>query len=133
MTLVDHLGGMQLAISAAISNAFKTPEARTHACVTRARCALRQVLFGRLSPPRVRLLCVQVIKLFALKQPAQLRQRLEQLQARDGDAGLCTLRAPTPARALTRPSTRTPRSATRSWARSPRRAPRSRPSRSWLR
>ena len=28
MTLVDHLSSVQLAISAAISNAFKTPEAR---------------------------------------------------------------------------------------------------------
>uniref|UniRef100_A0A672M477 Protein LZIC-like n=1 Tax=Sinocyclocheilus grahami TaxID=75366 RepID=A0A672M477_SINGR len=43
MTLVDELGGMQLAIQAAISQAFKTPE---------------------------------VIRLFAKKQPGQLRTRL---------------------------------------------------------
>lgn len=46
-TLVDHLGSVQLAIAAAISSAFQTPE---------------------------------VIKLFALREPAQLRQRLEQVQ-----------------------------------------------------
>jgi len=46
-TLVDHLGSVQLAIAAAISSAFKTPE---------------------------------VIKLFALREPGQLRQRLEQVQ-----------------------------------------------------
>ncbi|XP_072043729.1 protein LZIC-like [Amphiura filiformis] len=50
MTLVDELNGMQLAIQAAISQAFKTPE---------------------------------VIKLFAKKQPGQLRQRLAQVE-RDG-------------------------------------------------
>ncbi|CAB1329736.1 unnamed protein product [Coregonus sp. 'balchen'] len=43
MTLVDELGGMQLAIQAAISQAFKTPE---------------------------------VIRMFAKKQPGQLRTRL---------------------------------------------------------
>ncbi|XP_025260281.1 protein LZIC isoform X4 [Theropithecus gelada] len=43
MTLVDELSGMQLAIQAAISQAFKTPE---------------------------------VIRLFAKKQPGQLRTRL---------------------------------------------------------
>ncbi|KJE94059.1 hypothetical protein CAOG_08818 [Capsaspora owczarzaki ATCC 30864] len=47
MSLVDSLGSMQLAIQAAISNAFKTPE---------------------------------VIRLFAKKQPGQLRQRLTDLQ-----------------------------------------------------
>jgi len=53
MTLVDQLSGMQLAIQAAISEAFKTPE---------------------------------VIKLFAKKQPGQLRQRLSELQ-RDQSLG----------------------------------------------
>ena len=47
MTLVDTLSGMKLAIQAAVSQAFKTPE---------------------------------VIKLFALAQPAQLRHKLEQVQ-----------------------------------------------------
>ncbi|EDO30486.1 predicted protein [Nematostella vectensis] len=47
MTLVDHLNGMQLAIQAAISDAFKTPE---------------------------------VIRMFAKKQPGQLRQRLSEMQ-----------------------------------------------------
>ncbi|KAJ8021912.1 Protein LZIC [Holothuria leucospilota] len=47
MTLVDDLNAMQLAIQAAISQAFKTPE---------------------------------VIRLFAKKQPGQLRQRLAELQ-----------------------------------------------------
>ena len=47
VTLVDTLGGMKLAIQAAVSQAFKTPE---------------------------------VIKLFALAQPAQLRHKLEQVQ-----------------------------------------------------
>ncbi|KAM8829380.1 protein LZIC [Synchiropus picturatus] len=46
MTLVDELGGMQLAIQAAISQAFKTPE---------------------------------VIRLFAKKQPGQLRTRLSEM------------------------------------------------------
>ncbi|XP_066547450.1 protein LZIC [Amia ocellicauda] len=46
MTLVDELGGMQLAIQAAISQAFKTPE---------------------------------VIRLFAKKQPGQLRIRLAEM------------------------------------------------------
>uniref|UniRef100_A0A671L807 Protein LZIC n=1 Tax=Sinocyclocheilus anshuiensis TaxID=1608454 RepID=A0A671L807_9TELE len=46
MTLVDELGGMQLAIQAAISQAFKTPE---------------------------------VIRLFAKKQPGQLRTRLAEM------------------------------------------------------
>ncbi|KAM9855712.1 protein LZIC isoform 1-T2 [Aulostomus maculatus] len=46
MTLVDDLGGMQLAIQAAISQAFKTPE---------------------------------VIRLFAKKQPGQLRTRLAEM------------------------------------------------------
>ncbi|XP_028438618.1 protein LZIC isoform X2 [Perca flavescens] len=46
MTLVDELSGMQLAIQAAISQAFKTPE---------------------------------VIRLFAKKQPGQLRTRLAEL------------------------------------------------------
>ncbi|XP_072306256.1 protein LZIC isoform X1 [Eucyclogobius newberryi] len=46
MTLVDDLGGMQLAIQAAISQAFKTPE---------------------------------VIRLFAKKQPGQLRTRLGEM------------------------------------------------------
>eukprot|EP00794_Sanderia_malayensis_P015294 gene15294-16871_t len=53
MTLVDELSGMQLAIQAAISEAFKTPE---------------------------------VIKLFAKKQPGQLRQRFLELQ-RDQSLG----------------------------------------------
>lgn len=53
MTLVDELSCMQLAIQAAISEAFKTPE---------------------------------VIKLFAKKQPGQLRQRLAELQ-RDQNLG----------------------------------------------
>eukprot|EP01098_Paradermamoeba_levis_P000188 TRINITY_DN101_c0_g1_i1.p1 TRINITY_DN101_c0_g1~~TRINITY_DN101_c0_g1_i1.p1 ORF type:complete len:189 (-),score=61.31 TRINITY_DN101_c0_g1_i1:89-655(-) len=47
MTLVDALGSVQLAIQAAVSQAFHTPE---------------------------------VIKLFAKKQPGQLRQRLANLQ-----------------------------------------------------
>lgn len=47
MTLVDQLNRMQLAIQAAISDAFKTPE---------------------------------VIRLFAKKQPGQLRQRLSEMQ-----------------------------------------------------
>jgi sugar-specific transcriptional regulator TrmB len=47
MTLVDQVGSYQLAIQAAVSKAFKTPE---------------------------------VIKLFAKKQPGQLRQRLTALQ-----------------------------------------------------
>uniref|UniRef100_A0A3P8R8T3 Beta-catenin-interacting ICAT domain-containing protein n=1 Tax=Astatotilapia calliptera TaxID=8154 RepID=A0A3P8R8T3_ASTCA len=46
MTLVDELSGMQLAIQAAISQAFKTPE---------------------------------VIRLFAKKQPGQLRSRLAEM------------------------------------------------------
>lgn len=46
MTLVDELSGMQLAIQAAISQAFKTPE---------------------------------VIRLFAKKQPGQLRTRLHEM------------------------------------------------------
>ncbi|XP_070615424.1 protein LZIC [Erythrolamprus reginae] len=46
MTLVDELGGMQLAIQAAISQAFKTPE---------------------------------VIRMFAKKQPGQLRTRLAEM------------------------------------------------------
>ncbi|KAM8864115.1 protein LZIC [Spinachia spinachia] len=46
MTLVDELGGMQLATQAAISQAFKTPE---------------------------------VIRLFAKKQPGQLRTRLAEM------------------------------------------------------
>ncbi|XP_071946224.1 protein LZIC-like [Antedon mediterranea] len=46
MTLVDNINGIQLAIQAAISQAFKTPE---------------------------------VIKLFAKKQPGQLRQRLAEI------------------------------------------------------
>jgi len=53
VTLVDQLNSMQLAIQAAISEAFKTPE---------------------------------VIKLFAKKQPGQLRQRLSDLQ-RDSNLG----------------------------------------------
>eukprot|EP00112_Aurelia_sp_Birch-Aquarium-sp1_P007881 Seg186.5 transcript_id=Seg186.5/GoldUCD/mRNA.D3Y31 product="Protein LZIC" protein_id=Seg186.5/GoldUCD/D3Y31 len=53
VTLVDQLNSMQLAIQAAISEAFKTPE---------------------------------VIKLFAKKQPGQLRQRLADLQ-RDQNLG----------------------------------------------
>ncbi|XP_031554463.1 protein LZIC-like [Actinia tenebrosa] len=47
MTLVDDLNSMQLAIQAAISEAFKTPE---------------------------------VIRMFAKKQPGQLRQRLAEMQ-----------------------------------------------------
>ncbi len=50
MTLVDELNGMQIAIQAAISQAFKTPE---------------------------------VIRMFAKKQPGQLRQRLAEVE-RDG-------------------------------------------------
>ena len=46
MTLVDEVNRMQLAIQAAISEAFKTPE---------------------------------VIRLFAKKQPGQLRQRLAEV------------------------------------------------------
>lgn len=53
MTLVDQLDGMQLAIQAAISEAFKTPE---------------------------------VIRMFAKKQPDQLRQKLAQMQ-RDVNLG----------------------------------------------
>lgn len=53
MTLVDQLNGMQLAIQAAISEAFKTPE---------------------------------VIRMFAKKQPDQLRQKLAQMQ-RDVNLG----------------------------------------------
>lgn len=53
MTLVDDLGGMQLAIQAAISKAFQTPE---------------------------------VIRMFAKKQPGQLRQRLAELE-RDAKIG----------------------------------------------
>ncbi|EDV23899.1 Protein LZIC [Trichoplax sp. H2] len=53
MTLVDDLNGMQLAIQAAISEAFKTPE---------------------------------VIRLFAKKQPGQLRNRLAEIE-RDGKIG----------------------------------------------
>ncbi|KAF8796120.1 protein LZIC-like [Argiope bruennichi] len=53
MTLVDELGNMQLAIQAAISNAFKTPE---------------------------------VIRMFAKKQPGQLRERLSELE-RDAKIG----------------------------------------------
>ncbi|XP_038075267.1 protein LZIC-like [Patiria miniata] len=53
MTLVDELNGMQIAIQAAISQAFKTPE---------------------------------VIRLFAKKQPGQLRQRLAEVE-RDGKVG----------------------------------------------
>lgn len=53
MTLVDELSSMQLAIAAAISDAFKTPE---------------------------------VIRMFAKKQPDQLRERLSQLQ-RDARIG----------------------------------------------
>ncbi|XP_065196136.1 protein LZIC-like [Sycon ciliatum] len=61
MTLVDTLGAMQLAIQAAVSDAFKTPE---------------------------------VIRLFAKKQPGQLRERLSELR-RDAKVGkisddLCT-------------------------------------------
>eukprot|EP01101_Sappina_pedata_P009591 TRINITY_DN564_c0_g1_i1.p2 TRINITY_DN564_c0_g1~~TRINITY_DN564_c0_g1_i1.p2 ORF type:complete len:202 (+),score=115.00 TRINITY_DN564_c0_g1_i1:2-607(+) len=51
VTLVDHLGSVQLAIQAAVSNAFKTPE---------------------------------VIAMFAKKQPAQLRLKLNQLQKGNG-------------------------------------------------
>uniref|UniRef100_M4AAR6 Leucine zipper and CTNNBIP1 domain containing n=1 Tax=Xiphophorus maculatus TaxID=8083 RepID=M4AAR6_XIPMA len=50
MTLVDELSGMQLAIQAAISQAFKTPE---------------------------------VIRLFAKKQPGQLRTRLAECRRAD--------------------------------------------------
>jgi len=53
MSLVDQLNGMQLAIQAAISEAFKTPE---------------------------------VIRMFAKKQPDQLRQKLAQMQ-RDVNLG----------------------------------------------
>ncbi|XP_013384806.1 protein LZIC-like [Lingula anatina] len=53
MSLVDELNGMQLAIQAAISEAFKTPE---------------------------------VIRMFAKKQPGQLRQRLAELD-RDAKIG----------------------------------------------
>lgn len=56
MTLVDQFNGMQLAIQAAISEAFKTPE---------------------------------VIRLFAKKQPDQLRQKLAQMQ-RDVSLGKLT-------------------------------------------
>ncbi|KAJ6221284.1 hypothetical protein RDWZM_007096 [Blomia tropicalis] len=47
MTLVDQIGSMQLAIQAAISNAFQTPE---------------------------------IIRLFARKQPTQLRVKLSQIE-----------------------------------------------------
>ncbi|XP_015927868.1 protein LZIC [Parasteatoda tepidariorum] len=47
ISLVDELGSMQLAIQAAISNAFQTPE---------------------------------VIRMFAKKQPGQLREKLSQLE-----------------------------------------------------
>lgn len=53
LSLVDQFNGMQLAIQAAISEAFKTPE---------------------------------VIKMFAKKQPGQLRQRLAEIQ-RDEKVG----------------------------------------------
>lgn len=53
MTLVDQLSGMQLAIQAAISEAFRTPE---------------------------------VIRMFAKRQPEQLRERLSQLE-RDAKVG----------------------------------------------
>lgn len=53
MTLVDEFGSMQLAIQAAISNAFQTPE---------------------------------VIRMFAKKQPGQLREKLAELE-RDGKIG----------------------------------------------
>jgi len=53
MTLVDHLGAMQLAIQAAISQAFQTPE---------------------------------VIRMFAKKQPGQLRTRLAEIE-RDAKIG----------------------------------------------
>ncbi|XP_014673110.1 PREDICTED: protein LZIC-like [Priapulus caudatus] len=53
MTLVDDINAMQLAIQAAISSAFKTPE---------------------------------VIRMFAKKQPGQLRERLAQLD-RDAKIG----------------------------------------------
>ncbi|XP_070561681.1 protein LZIC-like [Ptychodera flava] len=53
MSLVDELNSMQLAIQAAISQAFKTPE---------------------------------VIRLFAKKQPGQLRQRMAEIQ-RDNKVG----------------------------------------------
>lgn len=53
MSLVDQLGGIQLAIQAAISKAFQTPE---------------------------------VIRLFAKKQPGQLRQRLADI-TRDAKIG----------------------------------------------
>ncbi|KAK3106584.1 hypothetical protein FSP39_023101 [Pinctada imbricata] len=53
LSLVDQLNGMQLAIQAAISEAFKTPE---------------------------------VIRLFAKKQPGQLRQRLSEI-SRDAKIG----------------------------------------------
>ncbi|XP_006818110.1 protein LZIC-like [Saccoglossus kowalevskii] len=56
MTLVDELNSMQLAIQAAISQAFKTPE---------------------------------VIRLFAKKQPGQLRQRLSEIE-RDTKVGKIT-------------------------------------------
>ena len=83
---MDSLGSVQLAISAAISNAFKTPEARAAPCaqwlVRRIWAAVRRVAARaerRVARART---WTQVIKMFALKQPAQLRQRLEQLQAR---------------------------------------------------
>lgn len=53
LSLVDQLSGMQLAIQAAISKAFKTPE---------------------------------VIRMFAKKQPGQLRQRLAEIR-RDEKVG----------------------------------------------
>lgn len=53
LSLVDELNGMQLAIQAAISEAFKTPE---------------------------------VIRMFAKKQPGQLRQRLSEIN-RDAKIG----------------------------------------------
>lgn len=54
LSLVDELNGMQLAIQAAISDAFKTPE---------------------------------VIRMFAKKQPGQLRQRLSEIR-RDEKTGI---------------------------------------------
>ena len=53
LSLVNHVNGMQLAIQAAISKAFKTPE---------------------------------VIKMFAKKQPGQLRQKLAEVE-RDAKVG----------------------------------------------
>ncbi|XP_002158224.1 protein LZIC [Hydra vulgaris] len=56
ITLVDEFNGIQIAIQAAISEAFKTPE---------------------------------VIKMFAKKQPEQLRQKLSQLQLGISSGKLC--------------------------------------------